>query len=65
MFGLGGGELLIILLIVIIIFGVGKVSHVGKALGTAISDFRSAVKEPDRTKSIEEPKNGTDESPKA
>jgi sec-independent protein translocase protein TatA len=40
--GLGGWEWIIILVIVIIIFGVGKLSDVGGALGKSIREFRDA-----------------------
>ncbi|MCL5256814.1 MAG: twin-arginine translocase TatA/TatE family subunit [Chloroflexi bacterium] len=40
--GLGVPELLIILAIVILIFGVGKISQLGGALGKSIRDFKEA-----------------------
>ncbi len=44
MFGsLGGPELLIILVIVVVLFGVGKLSDVGGALGKSIRDFKKSV----------------------
>jgi sec-independent protein translocase protein TatA len=42
---LGPTELIIILVIVIIIFGAGKISGLGGALGKTVSDFRKAVKD--------------------
>jgi len=42
---LGPLELIIILVIVLLVFGVGRVSKIGKELGTAISEFRSGLKE--------------------
>ena len=42
---LGVPELLIILAIVVLLFGVGRVSTVGKELGTAISEFRKGLKD--------------------
>jgi sec-independent protein translocase protein TatA len=39
----GTPELLIILVIVILLFGVGRISGVGKELGTAISEFRKGM----------------------
>ncbi|MBN1402431.1 MAG: twin-arginine translocase TatA/TatE family subunit [Anaerolineae bacterium] len=42
---LGPTELIIILVIVIIIFGAGKISGLGGALGKTVRDFRSAVKD--------------------
>ena len=38
--GIGMTELLIILVIVLIIFGAGKISEIGGALGRGISEFR-------------------------
>lgn len=46
-FGLGPFELLLILAIVVLVFGVGKMSDVGGALGKSIREFRRAAKEPD------------------
>ncbi len=37
-------ELIIILFIVLLVFGVGRVSKIGKELGTAISEFRTGLK---------------------
>ena len=39
----GPVELIIILAIVLLLFGVGRVSRVGKELGTAISEFRKGL----------------------
>lgn len=48
MFGsLGVPELLIIFAILILIFGVGKLSGLGRDLGASIKEFRKAVKDPD------------------
>lgn len=47
---LGGPELLIILVIVLLIFGVGRISRVGKELGTGIREFRKGLSE-DETES--------------
>lgn len=41
----GIGELLIIMIIVLVLFGGGKLAGIGKSLGTAISEFKEAVKE--------------------
>ncbi len=40
---LGAPELLIIFGIVVLLFGVGRVSTLGKELGTAIREFRKGV----------------------
>ncbi len=42
---LGPGELVLVLLIVIVIFGAGKLSEVGGALGKGIREFRKATAE--------------------
>ena len=42
---LGAPELLIIFAIVVLLFGVGKVGRLGKDLGTAVREFRSAVRD--------------------
>jgi len=40
MAGIGMPELLVVLVIVLIIFGAGKISEIGGALGKGISEFR-------------------------
>jgi sec-independent protein translocase protein TatA len=42
---IGVPELLIILVIILLLFGVGRVSQVGKELGSAISSFRKGLSE--------------------
>ena len=42
---LGAPELLIIFAIVVLLFGAGKVGRLGKDLGTAIREFRTAVRD--------------------
>lgn len=41
--GVGLPELLIIAFLVLLLFGVGRVSKVGKELGTAIREFRKGL----------------------
>jgi sec-independent protein translocase protein TatA len=41
----GPGELIIVLLIVVVIFGAGRLSEIGGALGKGIREFRSATKD--------------------
>lgn len=47
--GIGMPELLVILVIVLIVFGAGKISEIGGALGRGISEFRKNS-EPDAKK---------------
>ncbi|HNZ59685.1 MAG TPA: twin-arginine translocase TatA/TatE family subunit [Syntrophorhabdaceae bacterium] len=47
MFGLGFPELIVILIIVILIFGAGRISEIGGALGKGIKSFKKSIKEPD------------------
>ncbi len=46
----GMGELFIILVIVLVLFGGTKIAGLGRSLGTAISEFKDAVKGVDETK---------------
>jgi len=43
----GPTELVIILVIVLVLFGGGKLAGVGRSLGSAISEFKDAVKKPE------------------
>jgi sec-independent protein translocase protein TatA len=54
---IGPVELVIVLAIVLLLFGVGRVSQVGKELGTAISEFRRGINQgKDEPEAQEEPK---------
>ena len=50
----GVWELLIILVIVLLIFGATRLKDIGKGLGSAITAFRSEVKQDDKEKEQEE-----------
>lgn len=51
MFGsLGAPELIIIGLIIVLLFGVGKLSGLGKDLGSSVKEFRKAIKDDDKDK---------------
>jgi sec-independent protein translocase protein TatA len=52
---IGGPELLIILVIVIVLFGVGKLSDVGGALGKSIRDFKKSVGDEEPAKEAAKP----------
>ncbi len=54
MFGtLGAPELLIIAGVIVLIFGVGKISGLGRELGSSIKEFRRAVKDPEEEEGAE------------
>ncbi len=46
---LGATELIIILVIVLLVFGVGRISKIGKEAGQAISAFKSGLQEEEET----------------
>lgn len=50
---LGSTELIIIFAIVILLFGVGRISKIGKELGGGIRSFREGLQEGDDEKSEE------------
>ena len=43
MFNLGPGEILLVLVLALVIFGPSKLPEVGKAVGRAIQEFKTAV----------------------
>lgn len=49
MFGLGMPELIIILVIALMIFGAGRLSEIGGAIGKGIRSFKRSINEPDST----------------
>jgi sec-independent protein translocase protein TatA len=58
MFGLGWQELLIVLAIVLIIFGAGRLTNIGRDLGTAVREFRDSVRNPEKEEASEDEKPG-------
>lgn len=59
MFGqIGLPELVIILLVVLLLFGVGRVSQIGKELGSAVSSFRKGLHEENETAETKDDKFG-------
>jgi sec-independent protein translocase protein TatA len=56
---LGPWELLIILVIVLLIFGVGRVSKIGRELGEGIREFRNGLSGDEEKEPEQEPKEET------
>jgi len=56
MFGLGLPELIVILVIIMIIFGVGRLTDIGPALGKAIRGFKKGLLGQDEEANIEKKK---------
>lgn len=55
--GIGVPELIIILVIVMIIFGVGRLTEIGSALGRSIREFRNASEDDVRPEPENDSKN--------
>ena len=52
---LGGPEIAIIAGVIVLMFGVGKISGLGREFGNSIKEFRRAVKEPIDAESNDSP----------
>ena len=52
---LGGPEIAIIAGVIVLMFGVGKISGLGREFGNSIKEFRRAVKEPATAESDDAP----------
>ncbi len=52
--GIGLPELLIVLVLALVVFGAGKLSGVGKALGQSIREFKTAVEKPQEEETKQE-----------
>ena len=46
-FGFGPIELILVLTIIVILFGAGRLSEVGGAIGRSVREFRKETHEPD------------------
>ena len=63
--GFSTTELMIVLVIVLVLFGSKKIPELAKGLGRGIKDFKSAIKEDEEVKEVEEAKKTeTTEIPK-
>ncbi len=58
LYALGGLEIVLILIAVVLLFGVGKLSHVGGALGKSIREFKAEKNAPLQGDSRHEPDPG-------
>jgi len=47
MFGLGMPELIVILVVIILVFGAGRISEIGGAVGKGIRNFKKSINGPD------------------
>ncbi|MBR6706750.1 MAG: twin-arginine translocase TatA/TatE family subunit [Clostridia bacterium] len=61
---LGTMEIILIVILALVLFGAGKLSGVGKALGKSIKDFKNEVKE-DKEEDAEETAKKPQEENKA
>jgi sec-independent protein translocase protein TatA len=59
MFGLGMPELIVILVIAVLIFGAGRISEIGGAIGKGIRGFKKSMNEPDEIDVTPAPKEGS------
>ena len=55
----GWEDVLVVFVLAMLIFGPGKLSGTGKALGTAIRDFREAMKGEDESSKKEKPQEAS------
>ena len=56
MFGLGMPELIVILVVIILVFGAGRISEIGGAVGKGIRNFKKSINGPDGA-DVTPPKN--------
>ena len=55
MFGLGMPEIIVLLVIVVLVFGAGRISELGGAIGKGIKNFKKSINGPDEI-DISEPR---------
>ena len=54
MFGLGTTELLVIAFVIVLLFGGKKLPGLGRSFGSAITNFKKGLNEPDQSNKQEE-----------
>jgi sec-independent protein translocase protein TatA len=63
MFGLGMPEIIVLLVIVVLVFGAGRISELGGAIGKGIKNFKKSINGPDEI-DISQPKDAKREEKK-
>jgi len=58
MFGLGTTELLVIAFVIVLLFGGKKLPQLGRSMGSAITNFKKGLNDPDNKKDDDETKQG-------
>lgn len=56
MFGLGTTELLVIAFVIVLLFGGKKLPQLGRSFGSAITNFKKGLNEPEQEKKAEDNK---------
>ena len=54
MFGLGTTELLVIAFVIVLLFGGKKLPQLGRSFGSAITNFKKGLNEPEQEKKTED-----------
>lgn len=62
MFGLGTTELLVIAFVIVLLFGGKKLPQLGRSFGSAITNFKKGLNEPDHGEKKEEKHNHNKEA---
>lgn len=62
MFGLGTTELLVIAFVIVLLFGGKKLPQLGRSMGSAITNFKKGLNDPNNTKDDSKDDNNSNES---